>query len=468
MIDQITKKNPGSFRDHCGYVFHYGEEILRTILPSAKANYEAIRDAGIIAESVNEGFLVGTKELEKSDTPDMLNDASYVVRHIKVPFISYPYEWSFYQLKVAALHHLKFQMFLLERDTILRDASAYNIQFIGSRPIFIDLLSIAPYKQGEYWSAHRQFCEQFLNPLLLRALKGIIHNGWFSGNLEGIYTGDLAKLLSLKDKMSWNVFSQITLQAHFEKTSLKEPDSSTSRAQLRKPLSKKAYNGFLVQLHNWIDKLEPKDTGKTVWGEYANKNTYLDEEAEKKIATIQQFADKHKFVKLVDLGCNTGNYSIAALNGGAEFVIGYDFDTKALDLAFLRAQKENLNFLPLYLDAANPSPGQGWRQAERLGFQERNVADAIIALAFIHHLAIGRNIPLNQIINWITTIAPRGLIEFVPKNDETIGKMLALREDIFNEYSEENFVKILSSQANIISSKIISSSGRIIYEFSTE
>jgi ribosomal protein L11 methylase PrmA len=462
-----AQKNPGSYKDPHGYVFHYDGAVLRTILPPAKANYEFIRDKGTITESIKEGFLVDVEELDKCNVPDTLADAAYVVRHFKIPLISYPYEWSFSQLKEAALHHLRFQIFLLERDATLRDASAYNIQFIGSRPIFIDLLSIGPYKEGDYWLAHSQFCEQFLNPLLLRALKGITHNGWFRGNLDGIYTRDLAKLLSLKDKVSWNVFSQIIVQAHFEATALKNPTTATFKAQSRKPLPRKSYNGFLVQLFNWINKLEPKDTGKTVWGEYATNNTYLDEEADKKRLIVQRFAEEYKFDKLIDLGCNTGDYSIEALNSGVKFVVGYDFDTKAVDQAFLRAQKQGLNFLPLYLDAANPSPNQGWRQAERLGFQERNMADGIIALAFIHHLAIAKNIPLDQIVTWITGIAPRGLIEFVPKSDITVGKMLALREDIFSDYSEENFIKILSSQVNILSSQTVSSSGRTIFEYSS-
>ena len=462
-----AQKNPGSYRDPRGYVFHYDGAILRTILPSAKADYESIRDKGIIAESIEEGFLVDTEELDKCSIPASLTDATYIVRHFKIPLISYPYEWSFYQLKEAALHHLKFQMFLLERDAVLRDASAYNIQFIGSRPVFIDLLSIAPYKEGDYWLAHSQFCEQFLNPLLLRALKGFTHNGWFRGNLDGIYTRDLAKILSLKDKMSWNVFSQVTLQAYLEAAALKKPNKATSQAQSRKPFPRKAYSGFLTQLYNWINKLEPKDIGKTVWGEYASDNTYFNEEADKKRLIVQLFAEEHKFDKLIDLGCNTGDYSIVVLNSGVKFVVGYDFDSKAVDQAFLRSQKQGLNFLPLYLDAANPSPNQGWRQAERLGFQERNMADGIIALAFIHHLAIAKNIPLDQIVNWITCIAPRGLIEFVPKSDITVGKMLALREDIFSDYSEENFIKILSSKVNIISSQLISSSGRKIFEYSS-
>ncbi|MCH8816049.1 MAG: class I SAM-dependent methyltransferase, partial [Chloroflexi bacterium] len=89
-------------------------------------------------------------------------------------------------LRRAALHYLDLHLDLLERNFTLSDASAYNIQFRGTRPVFIDVLSIRPYREGEYWTGYRQFCEQFLNPLLLVAVSGIPYQAWFRGNIEGI------------------------------------------------------------------------------------------------------------------------------------------------------------------------------------------------------------------------------------------------------------------------------------------
>jgi hypothetical protein len=201
LISEI-ERNPGSYRDARGYVFHRGCEIFRTIRPNAKLDYEYLRDNSIISKSIENGYLVETQELQDINVSEVFKDSSYVVRHASIPFVSYPYEWSFCQLKTAALHHLDFQIFLLDHNTILRDASAYNIQFIGTAPIFIDLLSLAPYKNGDYWIGHRQFCEQFLNPLLLRALKGVAHNYWYRGAIEGISTKDIARLISITDSLS--------------------------------------------------------------------------------------------------------------------------------------------------------------------------------------------------------------------------------------------------------------------------
>jgi ribosomal protein L11 methylase PrmA len=168
---------------------------------------------------------------------------------------------------------------------------------------------------------------------------------------------------------------------------------------------------------------------------------------------------------LIDLGCNTGDYSVAALEGGAEYIIGFDFDQTAVDIAFSRSKQDNLNFLPLWLDAANPSPNQGWRQSERRGFAERANADALIALAFEHHLAIGRNVPLVDVVNWLVSLAPVGIIEFVPKADSTVQKMLALREDIFPDYNEAAFEAAIQRKAKIVGKQVISESGRTLYRY---
>jgi ribosomal protein L11 methylase PrmA len=459
-------QDSASFRDPFGYVFHKNDTVFRAILSPAKKQYEAIRDKGLIQESIAQGFLIESEELALTLVPPELNEAEYVIKHKTIPFISYPYEWSFYQLKAAALHHLKFQLFLLDRGALLRDASAYNIQFVGTNPTFIDLLSIAPYKEGDYWLGHRQFCEQFLNPLLLHSLKGITHFSWFRGNLEGISTSDLSKIISLRDKLSWKVFFHVSMHARLSSSVIDNPDEAEVKVKARKPLPKSAYKTLITQLCSWIEKLEPKGKSKTVWGDYANNNTYLDDEAREKREVIFNFSNQHNPKTLIDLGCNSGDYSITSLQGGAASVIGYDFDPNAIDIAYKRSHAQQLPFLPLHLDAANPSPNQGWMQIERQGFKERAKADAVIALAFIHHLAIGKNIPLNQVIQWITDIAPRGLIEFVPKTDETVRHMLALREDIFTDYTEENFIRILSKTNKVLSNTQVSSSGRNIFEFS--
>ena len=149
--------------------------------------------------------------------------------------------------------------------------------------------------------------------------------------------------------------------------------------------------------------------------------------------------------------------------GWGKAAVGFDFDQKALELAYDRACTEGLNLLPLFQDAANPSPDQGWNQNERRGIDGRGRADGLLALAFEHHLVIGRNVPLDQTIGWLTGLAPQGVIEFVPKDDPTVQRMLALREDIFDGYSVEAFSAALLQHARIVREVSIADSGRRLF-----
>ena len=207
----LLKKNNGSYRDPAGEVYYYQNRIIRVVKKNGKKRYEFLKKNNLIEISIKNNFLVDSKEINNKTENFEVEDAEYYLEHKKIEYISYPYEWGFFQLKDAALHHLNFQIFLLKHGAVLIDASAYNIQFQNNKPIFIDLLSIKKYENGEYWTAHKQFCENFLNPLILKSKKGIDFNNWFRGNLEGISTKDINSILSFKDKLSFNIFTQVFL-----------------------------------------------------------------------------------------------------------------------------------------------------------------------------------------------------------------------------------------------------------------
>ena len=458
-------KNPGSFRDPSGQVYKYNNRIIRVVKEFGKKKYEYIKEKGLIEESIKNNFLINTNEVKNEFIDLKSEDFCYFLEHEKLEYISYPYEWGFYQLKDAALHHLNFQIFLLERDAVLIDSSAFNIQFKDNKPIFIDVLSIDKYDEGEYWKGHAQFLQQFLNPLLLRSLKGISFNEWYKGNLDGIKTTDLNSLLSLKDKLSFNVFFSVVLLSRLEKQNTQNPKSALKRVNKKRPLSKSAYRGLLIQLKNWIKKLKPLET-KTVWDSYSVSNTYDKEQENKKIEVIRNFTKKIKPNLMADIGCNDGLYSFESLKSGCKRVIGFDIDINAIDRAYNNALKQKLNFLPLYFNATNPSAKLGWYEKERESFIDRLNFDAVVALAFEHHLALAQNIPLEEVVSWVMSIAKNGLIEYVDKADETVKKMLSIKGDIFPTYNQKNFEKNILLNGKILNKTTLSKT-RILYEFET-
>ena len=253
------------------------------------------------------------------------------------------------------------------------------------------------------------------------------------------------------------------MQARFQSQSGSQLDAE--RVIEKRKLALTGFRQMLQGLKKWISKLEPMGKGKTVWQEYAQDNSYSSDESEMKRKFITEFTHSVTPKIIWDVGCNTGEYAETALLAGANFAVGFDFDQGALDLAYLRAESKNLSFLSLFLDASNPAPSQGWAQKERPGLMQRNNADGILALALVHHLVIGKNIPLAWVVDWIVCLAPQGVIEFVQKSDPMVQELLRLREDIFDDYNEDTFFRVLENKANIVRSETVSASGRRLFWF---
>lgn len=465
----MTRPHPegGSFRDPRGQVYRVGDRVLRTVTKCAAADFEFFQSCGLLHDLLEENLILSADCTDITHSGLAKPGVSYVLEHPKIPFISYPYEWPFAALKEAALLHLRIHKTALSKGMTLSDASAYNVQFIGCQPVFIDHLSFRRYRDGEFWIGHRQFCEQLLNPLVLRAYTGLTHNHWFRGSQEGITAEELRRIIPAWRKVSWNVFTHVVLQAAFQKSKLIPRSGESRKPPASRKLPRPAFERMLQRLEVWIKRLKPADKGKSQWADYAQVNTYSSSEAQAKAAFVSEFAATTKPKLVWDLGCNTGDYSQIALAAGAAYVVGFDADHGALDVAFHRAKRADLSFLPLFTDAANPTPSQGWNQNERYGLKERAPADALLALALVHHLAIARNIPIAQLVEWLVSLAPTGVFEYVPKDDPMVQMLLQLREDIFPTYTEQHFLEQVRSRSKIIKTQSISASGRTLVWYDT-
>ena len=450
----------GSFRDRRGRIFYMDDRVLRSVMPIARNDFDFVRATGLIDDLVSRGQLVAESIVNEPQLTAQCPDAELVLEHPRLPFISYPYEWSFSALKAAALLHLDIQIAALDKGVTLTDASAYNVQFRGAAPVFIDHLSFREYEDGEFWAGHRQFCEQFINPLLLQSVLGVPHNAWYRGALDGIGVEELARVLPWRSRFSWNVLTNVFLQARLQKS---PASSDAARKAATRRLPRLGFEQMLRGLRKWLAGLEPAARNKSVWQDYATDNSYADEEAARKRQFVASFVAAVKPPLMLDIGCNTGDYSELALQSGAEYVVGFDFDPGALEQGMRRAQNRQLDFLPLHLDACNPSPEQGWLQTERRGFLQRANGDAMLALALIHHLAIARNTPLDQTVDWLVARAPVGVIEFVPREDAMVQRLLQLREDLFDDYEPSVFEALLADRAKIYKSEQVAESGRTLY-----
>jgi len=454
-------RDAGSFRDPSGYVAHYDDRIFRVLREDAFSSFEWLRASGLLADLVTNKWLVPTDISIELAIQDV---APRVLEHEPINFISYPYEWPFELLKRAAVFHLDLHLKALESCFTLIDASAYNVQFEGTKPIFIDPLSLASYTEGEMWIGQRQFNDQFLNPLLLTSLLKIPFNAWYRGSVEGIASEDLARALRARHKLSWRIWSEVLIPVWLQRSAQSKPARGVAAKQRKLPLN--ALQFMLRNLKGWISGLrDPFATQTTIWRDYEAENSYLPEEEKRKQSFVADFIQRLRPKTVWDLGCNTGLYSETALRAGARDVVGFDTDHGALNLAVQRSVRSDLKFLPLYMDACNPSPSQGWHQKERAGLSSRGRPDAILALALEHHIAIAGNVPLPMLLDWVVDLADCGVVEFVPKEDPTVQRMLSIRKDIFDQYSQAEFEAELSKRAAIEKREVVSSSGRTLYVY---
>jgi ribosomal protein L11 methylase PrmA len=456
----VTLAQPiaGSYRDPAGGVHRLGGRILRTVSLEHRADFEAALATGVLDRLAAAGHIVAFQPVELSPEALGLAGASRVLEHPRLPFISHPYEWSFEALRAAALHHLDVHLAAMDGGLTLSDASAYNVQFVGTKPVFIDILSFRPYRDGEIWAGYRQFCQQFLNPLLLCAATGLMPCAWYRGALEGIPTSQLRRLLPWRRKLSRRALLHVVAHSALEKMSPGSEDAGASKAMLPRA----SFLHMLRDLRSWIAALKPKRS-RSLWADYATSCSYSGDEQNAKRAEVEAFVKSVRPRMLWDMGCNTGEYALLALRAGAEAAVGWDGDPAAIDRAFLAAREADAMLTPVVCDLANPSPSQGWEQTERAGLQERSSADATIALALVHHLLFGANVPLPRAIGWLTSLAPRGLIEFVPPDDVQVRPMIARRNGVHHPYGREHFVQAMERVARIERSTVLGQSGRELF-----
>ncbi len=317
----------GSYRDPSGQVFLHNSRVFRTITKHGYDDFKTVEATGFLTDLVDKGFLVPWRDVDKDDFEQTNDNVVRILEHTPLPFISYPFEWSFSALKDAALLHLDVHIMALAKGVTLSDASAFNIQFIGVKPIFIDHLSFRPYQDGEFWNGHRQYCEQFLNPLLLQSQMGIPHNAWYRGSPEGIPSASMTSVLPFLSRIKPQVMTNLVLPVWFDRRSGSNSEVSKSVADKRLPLS--SFRNMLVGLRKFIASLKlPENT--TVWKEYAENTSYGNDETKNKKYFIQKFCSTVKPETLWDIGCNTGEYSKVALETGAKMAIGFEYDTGAL------------------------------------------------------------------------------------------------------------------------------------------
>lgn len=453
-----------SYRDPAGFVFEHGGVIYRQINKLAEAEFTLFHSSGLYEQLTKQKLIVPHAEVKnlKGLVPD--SNRFGIIKPAQVPFISYPYEWSYPQLKDAALLTLKIQKLALEHGMILKDASAYNVQFIGKKPVFIDTLSFAKYEESQPWEGYRQFCEHFIIPLAIAHYSTEQALTMLQTYLEGIPLSIAVGLLPKKARFKKGLLAHVYLH---ERSQRKHQGSGTQSATApKRRVSKFALDGLISSLEASVGAMKPPKT-TTEWGDYYEFTNYDAQAFKDKAKLVEEFLGKLKTKPRTawDIGANNGEFSELAARRGA-YTIAWDIDAKAVAANYLKSSDYDELMLPLVQDVAVPSPSIGWELAERSSLLERGPADVVLALAVVHHLAIGRNVPLSKIATLLQKIGKNLIIEFIPKSDSKVQHLLASRKDIFPEYDEASFEEAMSAHFYLVSKKQISHSKRTLYLYS--
>ncbi len=464
----LTPKAPaadsGSFRDPNGRVYVHDGLIFRGLSQQALENFRALQSTDFYQKFSDNKGLIATKEIDRPDWAQGLpgqKSWSGWLEHQSVPFISYPYEWTFSMLRDAALLQLRLMQAALQEGWSMKDATPYNVQFVAGKPVFIDIPSFEPLQKGSAWQGYRQFCEMNLFPLMLLAYKGVGFHSILRGSINGIDVQTAAGLFSARDRLRKGVTTHVWLQAWLDRK------YGNSQRNLRNELKTAGLNRELLlanvrKLIKLLKRLEWQ-ADDSEWANYAQFHNYSDADHAAKMDFVKLAAKETQAGTTWDLGCNTGQFSQIAAEY-CEQVVAMDADHLAVERLYRNPGiMSSQRILPLVQNLANPSPAWGWNQAERKTLEQRGRPDLVLALALIHHVVISANIPLDNFMDWLASLGSSLVIEFVSRDDDKVVQLLRNRAEQFPDYNQAAFEATLCRHFMIIQQQDLRGGLRTLY-----
>ncbi len=454
--------DPGSFRDRSGRVYREDGRVLRGLSGAALESWLQLETSGLYAKLREGERIVGTRLLPAPEVPPALAALGWsaVLEHDAVPFVSHPWEWPFEMLRDAALLELDVLDEALAKGMILRDGTAHNVQFLGSRPVFIDVPSIGPYRAGEAWAGYRQFCSELLNPLLLESVRSIPAHVLLRGALGGVPPGVCAGALTTRDLLRRGVLTHVWLHAKADTR------YRGTGENVRSELAMAGFSEELVKrnsrsLRRAIEAL-PEPRRESAWEGYETSTSYTEDDTRLKEEVVRKATSAPGAGLVWDLGANTGHYSRIAAESAA-CVVAIDSDTGCVGRLYADLRRAgDRRILPLIGDVADPSPGLGWRLRERGPLEARGKPDVVLALALVHHLVLHGNIRTEELADWLMSLGSRLVVEFVTKDDPMARRLLLNREDQFEDYDVRAFESALERRGRISERHVLCGGTRVL------
>jgi SAM-dependent methyltransferase len=442
-----------SYRDPSGFLFTENNTLYRQVNLSYREAYEQLMQSGLYDQLAGDGRLI--PHTERADLAGATTTWKILQPEV-VPFISYPYEWCFEMWKDGALLTLELALEAMEKGMLLKDASAYNVQLHKGRMTLIDTLSFEPYNERLPWVAYRQFCEHFLAPLALMHFRKTPLQPLFLAYPDGLPLQLAHRLLPRRSRLHLNTLLHIhlhaTLSGRSPQKSRQEPPS----------FSKTKLRNLLVNLRNTINGFR-LDAPSGVWSGYYEEAGEREDYLAPKLALVKDWIGRLPVRTALDAGANEGRFSMLLSEAGI-YTVSTDMDHYSINRLYQTVRAKGIqNLHPLVMDLGHPSPAIGLNNRERDSFQQRAGFDLVLALALIHHLCIGRNIPFSLLAQNFRSLGRMLILEFVPLDDEKVVAMLHQKPDIYQWYTEANFRQAFEQHYRVVDRQPVGSSSRILY-----
>ena len=474
--------HPLTFRDPDGRLFRRNDQIFRLVFRSGAKDLNKFLSSKVGKEWLSSGKIVQTKILDSHEaeplTSDLKRNGKFenfgageleeILEHERIPFQSFPYEWPPEMLFHAASLTLDLAESLLEGGFGLKDATPYNVLFRGSNGVFVDLLSFEQRDPCDpVWLPYAQFTRMFLLPLLLNKCFGIRLDQIFIPHRDGIEPEQAYRLCSLGQKFRSPFFPLITLPTKLGK--MHNPDDQ--KLYEKKLLKNSEQARFVTQrlfrgLRKKLTKVSPEDNVKSTWSDYMiSNNNYSEDDHNAKKTFVDRVIHELHPKRVLDIGCNTGQFSMIAANNGAS-VVSIDYDPVVVGATWREVNSKGLDVLPLVADITRPTPSIGWRNQECPSFLERarGSFDCVLMLAVIHHMLVTERIPLQEIVDLVAELTTDILIiEFVSPEDSMFRRLTRGREELYKELNTKIFEEVWGRHFNLIKVEHRPNSHRWLY-----
>lgn len=408
---------------------------MRLLDARGRDDWKALAASHLMASAVADGRLIASKEVPPPD------GAAAALEHPRIPLVTYPFEWTFAMLRDAALLQLDLIEAALQEGLTVKDATPYNIQFVGGRPMFIDVGSFARYQPGEPWVGYRQFCRQFLYPLMMRAWIGIPFQPWLRGDPEGPTADQMRRMLPARRRASLGSLLHVELQARAE--------ARLEGEAVRSSLAEAGFSADLIlnnvrKLRALVESFE-WDADEGTWASYQQCD-HVGRDREAKSEFLASVVAETRPEVVLDLGANDGHFSRVAVAGGA-LAVAVDGDEAVLDRLY-RSLPAGMPIVPVLADLANPSPSQGWAGAERPALFHRVAPDLVVAYGLIHHLIYTASVPPVLVLDWLAGFRVPLVVEFVAPDDPMVARLTANKhaDELHADRDREGFERLATAR----------------------